>query len=121
MLLTIEQCSSAVPCRSWAAASASIRSFNCSSMSGIEAYLGCTVSGTVMLSFNSLYQLLFRYVELLIDRLDLLLVKADLLVLVLHLLLHPLVQVVQLRRLPLRVQVPLLQGRYPLLLKMMAT
>ena len=87
-------------------------------MSGIEAYLDCTVSGTVMLSFNSLYQLLFRYVELLIDRLDLLLVKADLLVLVLHLLLHPLVQIVQLRRLPLRVQVPLLQGRYPLLLKM---
>ena len=70
--------------------------------------------------FDSLNQLLLRDVELLIDSLDLLLVEADLLVLVLHLLLNPLVQVVQLGRLPLRVQVPLLQGRYPLLLKMMS-
>ena len=69
----------------------------------------------------SLDQLLLGDVELLVDRLNLLLVEADLLVLVLHLLLHPLVKVVQLRRLPLRVQVPLLQGRYPLLLKMIAT
>ena len=49
----------------------------------------------------SLDQLLLGDVELLVDRLDLLLVEADLLVLVLHLLLHPLVQVVQLRRLSL--------------------
>ena len=35
----MEQCSSAVPCRSCAAANASIRSFSCSSMSGIDAYL----------------------------------------------------------------------------------
>ena len=42
MILTIEQCSSAVPCRSCAAARASMRSFNCSSMSGMDAYLGGT-------------------------------------------------------------------------------
>ena len=66
---------------------------------------------------HSLNQLLLRDVELLIDSLDLLLVEADLLVLVLHLLLNPLVHVVQLGGLPLRVQVPLLQGGNPLLLK----